>query len=155
MGDGSCQGIPKLQSSGTSWMWLPKESSVSGCMEIPPTLTCTKQWNRTISDFKVGTRPANVGQAAFSDRAPGFMENELLRLVCMPRWTSSSSKPGLWALLSCLAAEQAIYLSFGGSYKGLQSRTVSSGKLCIFPARILSHVAFQTQDVCSIKCSFL
>lgn len=28
-----------------------------------------------ISDFKVSTRPADVGKDAFSQRAPGFMEN--------------------------------------------------------------------------------
>lgn len=45
-----------------------------------------EQNHKYISDFKVSTRPADVGEDAFSQRAPGFKENKLLRPLCMPRW---------------------------------------------------------------------
>lgn len=51
------------------------------------TLTCAMEQNRKYSsDFKVSTRPADVGKDAFSQRAPSFKENKLLRPLCMPRW---------------------------------------------------------------------
>lgn len=45
-----------------------------------------EQNHKYISDFKVSTRPTDVGKNVFSQRAAGFKENKLLRPLCMPRW---------------------------------------------------------------------
>lgn len=87
--DRDCQRIPKLQGWGRSCMWYQMKSLSQVAWKFHIHINIHKameQIHKCISDFKGNTRPADVGKDAFSQKAPGFKENKLLRSLCMPRW---------------------------------------------------------------------